>query len=210
MAYQAVIHGAKGLHHYGAVTASRPNFACGIPPKIHEDLDQTHADFLQAQRYNQWFWSYYSKVINELSRMGDVFASYDADWAPEVTETGSRQCQDGCVEYRVKRHMGSSIILMVNPSDSHLAVEIRAPEMAGRAIKLWGRGTSRQLNSDGLFQDVLEPYGVRIYSDQPDLLEGFSDSFNSEDEYEGSRYSAEEKARHQVEANREDRNPARS
>ena len=209
MAYQAVIHGAKGLHHYGAVTASRVNFACGIPPNIHADLDQTHADFLRAQGYNRWFWSYYAKVIEELSRMSAVFASCDTDWVPEVRDLAPDPPRGCRLEYRVKRHLGSAVILLVNPSDSSLPAEICAPSLRGRALKLWGQGTSIQVNSDGHFRDVLEPYGVRIYSDRPDLLEGISDSYNSGDEYDScSGHAAEEAAGHQVEADREGRNPA--
>jgi hypothetical protein len=179
MAYQAVIHGAKGLHHYGAMTATRPNFACGIPPQIHEDLDQTHTDFVQAQRYNQWFWRYYSKVIEELSCMSGVFLSYDANWSPEIEETSPHQAVDQGIECRVKQHEGSFVILMVNASDSHAPIQVHAPEAAGRTLKLWGQGRSIPVNSSSRFCDVLEPYGVRIYSDQPDLLVGFSDYFTS-------------------------------
>lgn len=186
MAYQAVIHGAKGLHHYGAVTAAGPNLACGIPPKISEDMEQTHADFLRAQRYNEWFWGYYAKVIGELARMGGVFASRDADWAPEVSELAPLQDRCGRPEYRVKRHRGSAVILLVNPSDAHLPVEIRAPELGGRTIHFWGQGASTRAGPDGRFRDVLEPFGVRIYSDQPDLLEGVSKSFNPGDVHGGS------------------------
>jgi hypothetical protein len=170
MAYHAVIHGAKGLHHYGAVGPRRPLFECGIPPKMYEDLDQTHADFLRAQQYNHWFWSYYSKVIKELSRMSSIFTSYDAGWTPGIRETPSNQGKATRIECRVKRHQDSDIILLVNSSDSQVAVEVDAPEISDRLLILWGLNRSVPVNSDGLFHDVLEPYGVRIYSDQPDLI----------------------------------------
>lgn len=175
MAYQAVIHGAKGLHYYGATSANRANFACGIPPRIHEDLDRTHSDFVEARRYNQWFWDYYSKLINELSRMSEVFACSDSVWFTEVHELGPRP-YEARAEYRVKRYKDSAVILVANPCASPLTIEIRSPEMAGCTIELWGTGKSMKLDSEGRFEDVLEPYGIRIYSDQHDLLEASSPS----------------------------------
>jgi hypothetical protein len=192
MAYQAVIHGAKGLHHYGVIEPHRPYFACGIPPKLHEDLDQTHADFLRAQQYNQWFWGYYSRVIKEVSRMSAIFASDDADWMPVIEETSPHQLMGTRIECRVKRHADSFVILLVNASEAHTSVQIRAPEMNSSALKLWGRDRSIEVNGDGFLRDVLEPYGVRIYSDQPDLLMDFSDSNASGDEYGGISYTAQE------------------
>ncbi len=182
MAYQAIIHGAKGLHHYGAISVDRANFACGIPPRIDEDLDRTHADFVQARLYNQWFWSYYSKLIDELSRLAEVFTSSDATWDIEITTLAADQLQSIYVEHRVKKYADSAVILLVNASDSVAPVEIRAPQMANSTIKLWGTRKSLELDSDGRLHDLLEPYAVRIYSDQEDLLEGLTYSDNSEDE----------------------------
>ncbi|MBA2733421.1 MAG: hypothetical protein H0U54_11075 [Acidobacteria bacterium] len=181
MAYQAVIRGAKGLHHYGMVSSSRPNFACGIPPKIHEDLDRTHADFLEARRRNRRFWSYYSKVVKELSLMSCVFTSRDAAWTLEIRERQTPECGKESIEWRVKRHLNSFVILLVNASDANVTVVILAPELKGRVLKLWGEAKSVEVNSDGLFRDVLEPYAVRIYSDQPDLLAPLSDFHTSID-----------------------------
>ncbi|MCA1817348.1 MAG: hypothetical protein LC746_13325 [Acidobacteria bacterium] len=175
MAYQAVINGAKGLHHYGAVEASRANFACGIPPRVREDLEQTYADFLRAQDFNRRFWGYYAQVIKELSLMSGVFASHDADWAPEVSQGALRQPGDKRMECRVKRHRGSAVILLVNASDSRACVELRAPRMGNRELRVWGQGRSLVASSGGIFRDTLGPYGVRIYSDRPDLLEPLSD-----------------------------------
>lgn len=182
MAYQAVINGAKGLHHYGTFEAERANFACGIPPRVHEDLDQTYADFLRAQDFNRRFWSYYARVINELSLMSGVFASRDADWSPEIVERAPYQPEEKRVECRVKRHLGSAVILLANASGSRARLEVRAPRMGDRELKVWGRGRSIVTGSGGTFQDTLEPYGVRIYSDRPDLLEPLSDYITKGDE----------------------------
>lgn len=192
MAYQAVIHGAKGLHHYGVVESSHPNFICGIPPRIHEDLDQTRKDFLRAQQYNRWFWRYYSRVIGELSRMSIVFAARDADWKPEIREMSPSQGKEGRIECRVKRYGDASVILMVNASASSARIEVCAPQMSDRALRLWGQKRSIMVSSSGLFRDTLEPYGVRIYSDRPDLLADFSDSITSGDEYGGYGSAAQE------------------
>ncbi len=81
----------------------------------------------------------------------------------------------------MKRHLNSFVILLVNASDANVTVVILAPELKGRVLKLWGEAKSVEVNSDGLFRDVLEPYAVRIYSDQPDLLAPLSDFHTSID-----------------------------
>lgn len=182
MAYQAVINGAKGLHHYGAVESQRPNFACGIPPRVHEDLDQTHADFLTAQSYNRWFWNYYAKVVAEISRMSPVFVSRDAGWTPSIKATPPRRAVAGSVECLVKRYLDSDLILLVNASESPVAVEVGAARMSHQALTSWGRGSSITVNSEGFFRDDLEPFGVRVYAAQPDLLADFSDLIAPGDE----------------------------
>jgi hypothetical protein len=208
MAYQAVIHGAKGLHHYGVTSPDRPYFACGIPPRLHVDLDQTHRDFLKARQYNEWFWSYYSQVIKEISRMACVFASEDADWTPEVREAAPRRGKAGGIECRVKRYLDSEVILMVNASESSAEVEMLVPRMSGRAFRLWGQTKTIEVSPEGIVRDRLEPFGVRIYSDGPDLLSDFSDSMTSGDEYGSSSDATQEKTGHQVEADGPRRNPA--
>jgi hypothetical protein len=190
MAYQGVIHGAKGLHHYGATQAARLNFACGIPPpRDYENLEKTHADFLEARSRNEQFWSYYSRVINEISRMSGVFASYDSDWVPEIKEMSTT----GQIEFRVKRHVGSTVTLMVNASGHHAQFEAHAPELTDQVMKVWGQGRTIKVNSQGRFQDTLGPYGVGVYSDQQDLLEGLSNSTSSGDEYGRIDHAAQEK-----------------
>lgn len=191
MVYHAVINGAKGLRHYGVTSPDRPYFACGIPPAIREDLDQTHADFLKARRHNERFWGYYARVVKEVSRMGRVFASYDAGWVPQVRETSPGAGKDGVVECRIKRHLDTAVILMVNASGSPAEVEVLAPRMSGRALRLWGRGGVVRVSPSGLFRDQLEPFGVRVYSDAPDLLSEFSDLMTRGDEHVSTSNAAQ-------------------
>jgi hypothetical protein len=183
MAYQAVIHGAKGLHHYGATDPQRPYFACGIPPGIHEDLGQMHTDFLQAQQCNQGFWNYYSRVISEISLMSGVFTSDDPDFAVEFEVQSPDQLCGRNIECQVKRHLNSLVVLAVNASDSVSEVEFSVRELNGQTLKLWGQQRSIKVSSSGRFQDTLEPYAVRIYSDQPDLLADLSTWIILGDEY---------------------------
>lgn len=195
MAYQAVIHGAKGLHHYGVFEPRRPYFACGIPPNMSADLEQTHADFLLAQQCNRRFWSYYSNIIRELARMSEVYTETDADWRLEIVERSSGQeGHEPRLEARVKRHADSFVILLVNASDAEVSASLRAAELRGLALNLWGQERSIQAGPDGVFRDVLEPYGVRIYSDQPDLLRDFSVSITSGGEDGRFSYAAREDA----------------
>jgi hypothetical protein len=169
MAYQAVIHGAKGLHYYGSVRTSRPIFECGIPPPQHyDDLEQSQLDFLASQLRNDEFWNYQSVIVSELARMSEVFTAHDADWSPAVQEITA----GGQVECRVKQYLDSTVTLCVNPSAFAVSVQMLAPQLRDQELNLWGQERSINVSGDGRFQDRLEPYGVRIYSDLPDLLAG--------------------------------------
>lgn len=182
MAYQAVINGAKGLHHYGAAEARRPNFACGIPPRLDADLDRAHEDFLTAQRHNRRFWGYYAKVVGEISRMGGVFASADAGWAPRLEAASAPGQEAAGVECLVKRHLDSDVILLANASDTRLTVRVGAPCLRNVLLNSWGRNGSVAAGPEGVFEDTLEPFGVRVYSDRPDLLEDSSNSITGGDD----------------------------
>ena len=169
MAYQAIIHGAKGLHYYGTADSTQLNFACGLPPaKEGQDLEQIHENFLKAQKYNDWFWSYFDQVIKEISRMSVVFVSEDAPWEPSIRVDSSPG--EGAVEHRIKRYVNSAVMLFVNPTDREALIEICAPQLSNRVVRLWSQNRSIAVNSEGRFEDIIEAYGVRIYSDQPDLL----------------------------------------
>jgi len=128
MVYHAVISGANGLHHYGAVNPMRPNLACGIPPVLHEDLDRTHADFERARWHNRIFWTYYSAVVGEIARMSAVFTARDSDWRPEGLPPS--------IECRVKRHEGANVLLVVNASAAPVALQL--PAIADEVIEPLG------------------------------------------------------------------------
>ncbi len=170
-AYQALIHGANGLHHYGVAQANRPYISCGIPPNLNEDLEQMHADFLKAQQYNQWFWSYYCKLIKELSCMSGVFTSADADWTPEIQCESCHNSNEQQIECRVKRYGDSFVIMLVNASDAAAAIQVRTPVTCDRTLRLWGHDASIEWDRIGRFKDLLQPYDVRIYSPDRDLLD---------------------------------------
>jgi hypothetical protein len=171
MAYHAVIRGAKGLHHYGAYKSSRPNFAGGLPPpKSYEHLDHAYEDFQAAQKYNDWFWSYYQFVINELAIMSDIFASADADRKLEVQKDEVK----AVIEYRVKKYEDSVVLLIVNSSNLAATITVDLAELASQSLNVWGEARSIRVDSAGRFQDTLEPYNVRIYSVKPDRLSSFA------------------------------------
>jgi hypothetical protein len=138
MAYQAVIHGAKGLHHYGAVYTASPNFACGVPPRTHENLERTHGEFEEARRRNSAFWDYYAGVVAEIGRMSEIFTAHDADPRSRKIRASAES-----VEWRIKKYRNSEVVLMVNASESPADVEI--------------------VRANGRLGDTIEPYGVRIY-----------------------------------------------
>jgi hypothetical protein len=37
-------------------------------------------------------------------------------------------------------------------------------------LNAWGEDRTLTAGADGRFTDTIEPYGVRIYSDQPDII----------------------------------------
>ncbi|HYE71677.1 MAG TPA: hypothetical protein VEF04_00040 [Blastocatellia bacterium] len=194
IAYQAVINGAKGLHHYGAIDPAHPIFACGIPPRIHTDLNQTHADFILARQYNQWFWSYYSNVIKELSIMSRIFTSQDGDWSPLILESSTHQTANQ-IECRVKQCRDSVVIILINSSNIPSRIELHAPKLVDQKLNVWGLSRTIQVNPNGILRDELEPFGVRVYSDQVDLLSDLSNSILSGDEHGSSSFAAKEKSR---------------
>jgi hypothetical protein len=165
MAYHAIVNGAKGLRYFGVVTPDAPHLACGIPPQIGTDLEQTHRDYLATHAANAAFWEQHVVVTQELSRMAGVFTSVDAAEETTVPADESRE-----VAVRVKTYDGEPIVLAVNAGEKEAGIGVTVPAWRNRQVNVWRERRGITADDHGRIADSVEPFGVRIYSSAPDLL----------------------------------------
>ena len=160
MAYHSVISGAKGLHHYGVPSATVPCLSCGVPPTVHTDLNRTHEDYLRTRDANERFWARYHEVIEELAAMSEIFTAPDGHGV--VVQAPAH------LHWRVKAVSGSLVLMAVNASETATQLSVRLPIQSGRPLQVWGESRTIEVDSEGRFQEPVEPFGVLIISDLPD------------------------------------------
>jgi hypothetical protein len=166
MAYLAVVRGANGLHHFGVPDPRTPHLSCGIPPAMRDDLAATHADFVRTQQLNQQFWQYYAEVVREIGVMGEVFAASEAGWSAPDGTIETESC-GGAVEVRVKRP-DAPVVLVTNSAAAHDRISLLVGPLAAARLHVWGEGRTLDVTRDGVLTDTIGPFGVRVYSPQPD------------------------------------------
>jgi hypothetical protein len=166
MLYHVVIAGAKGVSYYGQIQVKTPNTAVCIPPEIDPDPAKAAANFEGACKFNRKFWEGFHPVVREAADMGTVFAARDAGWKLSVqTEKGDAAPH---IEYRVKQIDKDWVVLMVNNSAAACKMRISiGSRSSGGRIAGWYPEKTWQANTEGRFEDTLEPFAVRVYSNQP-------------------------------------------
>ena len=169
MAYQVIVSGAKAISFYGKIRVSSPRSAYSIlPEKVARDRAATMACWEKARDRNHRFWEGFKPVIRELGDMAPVFAAPDADWKPAVASGGLVGGSDRAIESRVKQLDASTwVILMVNNSNGRNRIQLSLPPAhAGGAVYIWPTGQPLAVDTFGRLADQIDPFGVRVYSNQ--------------------------------------------
>ena len=164
MAYQAVIHGAKGLFYYGQLRCTRPNPAAALASASKEPQVQ-QTEFARCQELNRAFWTAHRPLFRELSQATALFVLEDAPAtrtlvaSPAVTALEGRTKQQGAHLYH----------LVVNASDQPQRVTYQLPPgVRAATIHVLFEGRTLPV-ANGTFTDEFRPYDVHVYATTSDL-----------------------------------------
>jgi hypothetical protein len=164
MAYQAVIHGAVGLHYYGQVHCTRPNSASGLYSEA-KDPAANKADFEKCVALNTKFWAAHKPFFQELAKASPIFTLRDTKpegrvmvvkQDPEATGAG--------IELGTKQGDKDLYVLAVNASPKARTATFRLPP-GNKALELHVLFENRTVAvKDGEFTDRFEPYDTHVYA----------------------------------------------
>jgi hypothetical protein len=125
MAYQAVIHGAKGIHYYGQVHCTRPNSASSLWSEA-KDPKVNRQEFEKCQQLNRRFWDQHKPFFQELARASSIFGLREAE-----PKNAHRRCEAGIRDdgpHRIPDQAGRQITIpsfgqrRLQATDRHLPI----------------------------------------------------------------------------------------
>jgi hypothetical protein len=158
MAYQAVIHGARGLFYYGQMHCMKPNTASGLAPTAKDAAGQK-AEFEKCLALNRRFWDGHRGFFRELIQASKIFVLPPAGDRERITtteaniESATRKGPDGGV-----------YLLSVNASDRERQATFQLPA-GSKASEVRVLFEDRKLSvKDGAFTDSFRPYDVHVYT----------------------------------------------
>jgi hypothetical protein len=165
MAYQAVIHGANGLHYYGQVHCTRPNSASGLSSEA-KDPATNKAEFEKAVALNKTFWDGHKPFFRELARASAIFTLRDAKPPAQVTLVKQDpEPRPAGVEFRTKERDKDLYVLAVNASPKAREVTFRLPETSAGWSGVHVLFENRKVAvRGGQFTDKFEPYDTHVYA----------------------------------------------
>lgn len=140
MAYNAIIHGAKGIGYYGV-------FEYG--GRVYKSSDQT-------------LWSDVKRIIKELSRLSPVLVAYSAERKISVSPEGSG------IEFITKKCEGALYIIAANTKDKPTTVEFKNLSGTGRMKVLFEENREVEIIGN-TFKDHFKGYEVHIYTNAKKL-----------------------------------------
>jgi hypothetical protein len=156
MAYQSVIHGARGLFYYGQFQCTKPNPAAGIAATSKEPTLQK-AEFEKCQALNRQFWDRHRGFFKELTKASSIFTLPKA--AEAITST------DAVIENATRKAADGELYLMaVNAGNKERQATFRLPA-GSKAAEVHVLFEDRKLPvKDGTFVDRFRPYDTHVYS----------------------------------------------
>jgi hypothetical protein len=163
MAYQSVIHGAKGLHYYGQLHCTRPNSAASLYSQA-KDTSVNKAEFAKCQELNRRFWEKHRPFLQELAQASRIFVLADAkpESSPTLVNESSTRLN---IEILAKESEKATYLLTVNADARRCTASFRLPEAARRLSEVHVLFENRRIVvRDGLFSDGFDPYGVHVYA----------------------------------------------
>jgi hypothetical protein len=163
MAYQAVIHGAVGLHYYGQVHCTKPNSASGLWSEA-TDPAKNKAEFEKCVALNTRFWTAHKPFFQELAKASPIFTLRDARIAAQVTLVKEDpEPTNGGVEFRTKESGKDLYVLAVNANPRARRVTFRLPP-GNTTAEVSVLFENRKVPvKDGTFTDAFEPYDTHVY-----------------------------------------------
>lgn len=167
MAYQAVIHGAKGLHYYGQVHCTKPNSAASLWSQS-KDPATAKKEFEECLRLNSLFWERHKPFFQELEKVSAIFVLRDAKAADAITVAKQDPAGERGIEGVTKQGEKGPILLAVNADTKARTATFRLPAAAREAKEVHVLFENRMLAvKDGEFTDKFEPYDTHVYSTEP-------------------------------------------
>jgi hypothetical protein len=168
MAYQAVIHGAKGLFYYGQYHCTKPNSAAALASNSKDPKTQQE-EFARCMDLNRRFWKAHAPFFQELKEACKVFTLPPSPPAERFTVAGETAA-DRAIETATRTaDDGVLYFLSVNASKDKHTATFRMPATL-KAEHVHVLFENRKLPvRDGTFTDTLAGYDRRIYATKASL-----------------------------------------
>lgn len=176
MAYQAVIHGACGIHYYGQFHASKPNSAAGLWSQATEPAKQ-RAEFERCLALNKKFWERHQAFFRELGQATAIFTLRDAPEKERPTvvallrdsKSSGDKADAPAIQFRTKKNGDRWYLLAVNADARRVETTFKLAD-AARASTLHVLFENRVIPvKDGKFTDSFEPYDTHVYANSDQL-----------------------------------------
>jgi hypothetical protein len=159
MAYQAVIHGAKGLFYYGQVHCSRPNSAARLSSQS-QDPARRRSEFEECIKLNSWFWDQHRGFFRELDKATNIFVLKDADASKRIIPSAGGEG----IEYLTKQSGSKLYLFAVNARGEEQKTCFRVPGKAHDSA-MFVPFENRTIDvREGVFCDAFAPYDTHVYS----------------------------------------------
>ena len=162
MAYQAVVHGAKGLHYYGQVHCTKPNSASALSSEA-KDPDVRRAEFEKCRELNAKFWESHKPFFKELSEASRIFVLPEAEPKARIAV---RKAAAGelTIESVCKQGAKGSYLLAVNADREPRMATFELPAGMRELKEINVLFENRKLPvKDGTFTDPFRGYDTHVY-----------------------------------------------
>ncbi|HKB37465.1 MAG TPA: hypothetical protein VKD72_13545 [Gemmataceae bacterium] len=167
MAYQAVIHGAVGIHYYGQLHCTRPNSASALDGKS-TDPKTRRQEFEKCLRLNNRFWERHRDFFRELSSAARIFTLRQA--APDRRVTLAGVSEGSTIEILTKESDGQLYLLTANAAAAAGSAMFRLPKgVSVTEIHVLFENRKLRVKENGTFIDEFKPYDVHVYATKASL-----------------------------------------
>ncbi|MBM4070569.1 MAG: hypothetical protein FJ271_16680 [Planctomycetes bacterium] len=167
MAYQAVIHGAKGLHYYGQVHCTRPNSASGLWSEA-KDPKVNRQEFEKCLQLNRRFWDEHKPFFQELARASTIFLLREAEPKLRIVEVkrGKQASATASgIEFLTKQDGKSIYLLSVNANAKPRTATFQLPTSAQQVAEVHVLFENRTIPvKNGRFSDDFQAYATHVYA----------------------------------------------
>lgn len=161
MAYQAVVHGAKGILYYGQYHCTKPNSAASLWSQA-EAPDVREKEFQQCLKLNREFWDEHKPFFKELEQASKIFVLRN----PDEPNVNSFLSADGnqSISMTTKKSGDQFYAIVVNESDTTTQARLTVSS-AFKDAKLHVLFEDRTVPAkDGMIEDRFRPYDVHVYA----------------------------------------------